>query len=137
MNEATVNWLPYLMFQACFMTSKMLQFCWNDCSVWAEDNVKEQLSPLSEFTSSWRRQNVQSGLVYRTITGLITLGTQNNSFSNCFSWRIVLFWRTCCRRSLLSSLMAHEVRSCLKCNPYRRPTKRSKYVSRQSFKANC
>ena len=49
------------MFQACFMISKTLQFCWNDCSVWAE--VKEQLSPLIEFTLFWRRENVQS---YRT-----------------------------------------------------------------------
>ena len=36
----TVNWLPYLIFQTCFMTSKMIQFCWNDCSDWAEVNVK-------------------------------------------------------------------------------------------------
>ena len=54
------------MFQACFMTSKMTQFCWNDCSVWAEEpevNVKEQLSPLSEFTSFWRRENAQNDVV--------------------------------------------------------------------------
>ena len=56
------------MFQACFMASKTLQFCWNDCIVWAEVNVKEQLSPLSEFTSFWRRENAQSGVVYRTKT---------------------------------------------------------------------
>ena len=30
------------------MTSKMLQFCWNNCSVWAEVDVKEQLSALRQ-----------------------------------------------------------------------------------------
>ena len=44
LKEATVNWLPYLILQTCFMTCKRLQFSWNDCSVWAEVNVKEQLS---------------------------------------------------------------------------------------------
>ena len=70
LKETTVNWIRYLMFQACFMTSKTLQFCRNDCSVRAEVNVKEQLSPLSEFSSSWRHENAQSGLAYRTRTVL-------------------------------------------------------------------
>ena len=38
---------------------------------WAEVDVKEQLSPLSEpFTSFWKRENAQSGVVYRTRTVL-------------------------------------------------------------------
>ena len=83
LKKAPVNWVPYLMFQACFMTSKMLQFCWKDCIVWAEINVKEQLSPLNEFTLFWRRENAESGVVYRTRTVF--------SHSLCFTWRIILF----------------------------------------------
>ena len=70
LKQATVNWLLYFMFQTCFMTCKTLQFCWNDCSVWAEVNVKEQLSPLIEFISFWRRENAQIGVVYRARTVL-------------------------------------------------------------------
>ena len=40
------------MFQACFMTSKTLQFCWNDCIV---SELKS--TALGEFTSFWRREN--------------------------------------------------------------------------------
>ena len=39
------------MFQACLMISKMSSSSQrNDCSVWAELKLKEQLSPLSEFS---------------------------------------------------------------------------------------
>ena len=64
LKEDTVNWQPYFMFKVCFYdlqdVTVLLKF---DCSVWAEINVKEHLSPLSEFTSFWRRENVQSGAV--------------------------------------------------------------------------
>ena len=52
LKQATVNWLPYLILQTCFMTCKTLQFCWNDCSVWAEVNVKEQLCFILKAASS-------------------------------------------------------------------------------------
>ena len=54
LKEATINWLPYMMFQACFMTSKTHQLSSNDCSVWAEVDIKEQLSSLGEFTERGR-----------------------------------------------------------------------------------
>ena len=107
LKEATVNWLPYFMFQACFMTSNMFQFCWNDCIVRAEVNVKEQLSLLSEFTPSWRRDNSLSGVVSWTRTVLrIFLGLQI-IHSLCFSWRIILFWRPRRGSLILAGLTSH------------------------------
>ena len=78
----------------------MLQFCYNDCNVWAEVNVKEQLSHLSansrrpEHVKMLNEDGVEDGVEN-------TLGIANYSFSLFFmkiafilkaassSWRVV------------------------------------------------
>ena len=105
LKEVTVNWLPYLMSQVMFNTSKTLQFCWNDCSVWAKVNVKEQLSPLSEFTSFWRHENAQSGVVYRTRTVLRLPLRLQNIHSLCFARIVILFRRPRCRSCRIVDLI--------------------------------
>ena len=57
-------------------------------------NVKEQLSSLSEFTSSWSKTwKAESGVAYRTRTVLrILLGLQT-THSLRYAGIIILFWR--------------------------------------------
>ena len=81
LKEVTVNWLSYLIFQACFMTFKMIQFCWNDCSDWAEVNVKEQLSPLASLR---RPEDV------KMLTEMLTLFTERGQRWE-YSWDYKLF----------------------------------------------
>ena len=74
LQEAMVNWLRYLMFQACFITFKMFR------------------GPVLLSGSSRRFEDVKmlSGVVYRTRTVLrITLGLQI-IHSLCFAWTIIL-----------------------------------------------
>ena len=61
-------------------------------------NVKEQLSSLSEFTSSWSKTwKAESGVAYRTRTVLrILLGLQT-THSLRYAGIIILFWRPRCR----------------------------------------
>ena len=76
-----ISWLPYLMFQAYFMTSKMFQFCSNDSIVWAEVYVV-----LKTWKCLWRcLQNEDR--VEITLMGLQIF----HPF--CFAWRFSLFWR--------------------------------------------
>ena len=50
-------------------------------------------SSAREFSSSRRRENAQSGVVYRTRTMLRILWDYKLSILFCFARRIVLFWR--------------------------------------------
>ena len=76
------------------MTSTMFQFCWNDCSIRAEVNVKEQLSPLSEFRSEdvkmWRCLQNEDG-VENTLNGITNYSFTffPNKVLFCFESRIV------------------------------------------------
>ena len=64
------RWIDY-----CILCFKLVLWPLRDSSsaetivlFWAKVDVMEQLSPLSEFTSFWRRENAQSGVLYRTRT---------------------------------------------------------------------
>ena len=76
------------------------------CSSSAETIVVPELKSmlrdtfrLNEFMSFWRRENTQSGVVYKTRTVLRIPLELQIIHSLCFSWRIILFWSLPRRRS--------------------------------------
>ena len=56
LKEATVNWLPYLVFQACFMTSNS-KICSSSAKTIVVSEPKSTLR--NNKFSSWRRENAQ------------------------------------------------------------------------------